>query len=34
MFVASKNYDVIVVGAGVGGLGTAAILASKEGKKA
>lgn len=31
--MASKNYDVIVVGSGVGGLGTAAILAVKEGKK-
>src|SRR5512137_1325635 len=29
----SKNFDVVVVGSGVGGLATAAILASKEGKK-
>ena len=31
--MASKNYDAIIVGSGVGGLGTAAILAAKEGKK-
>jgi len=31
--VASKNYDAIVVGSGVGGLGTAAILAAKEKKR-
>ena len=31
--MASKSFDVIVVGSGVGGLGTGAILAAKEGKK-
>ncbi|MGD0855367.1 MAG: FAD-dependent oxidoreductase [Dehalococcoidia bacterium] len=31
--MSAKSYDAIVVGAGVGGLGTAAILAAKEGKK-
>jgi len=31
--MAAKQYDVIVVGSGVGGLGTGAILAAKEGKK-
>ncbi len=31
--MSAKNFDVVVVGSGVGGLATAAILASKEGKK-
>ena len=31
--MASKTYDAVVIGSGVGGLGTAAILASREGKK-
>jgi hypothetical protein len=31
--MSSKNYDVVVVGSGMGGLSTAAILAVKEGKK-
>ena len=31
--MASKTYDVVVIGSGVGGLGVGAILASREGKK-